>query len=162
MLLRAKKIAREAHAGQFYGEGADYVEAHVAKVAALVEQYGGSEEQIAAAWLHDVVEDSDVELDFIYAEFGWIVGGIVGAVTGVGRNREARNAVMYAKVAMRPEAALVKVADRIANVEASPYGSKHLVRYVNERDAFDAKVAALAPPEMRQRLNAAFNLKELA
>ena len=162
MIIRAENLARLAHAGQVYGDGLDYVDAHVAKVAALVSDYGGSEEQIAAAWLHDVVEDSDVSFDFIYAEFGRVVGGIVGACSGVGENRAARNASIYAKIAMRPEAALVKVADRIANVEASAFGSRHWAMYDAERNEFDEKVARFAPPEIRQRLEAAYNGKALA
>lgn len=162
MLVNAENLARLAHKGQVYGDGADYVDAHVAKVAALVAELGGNREQVVGAWLHDVVEDGDVSLDEIYREFGWYVGGIVGACSGFGENRAQRNAAIYSKIAMRPEAALVKVADRIANVEASGVGSKYLAKYLAERDEFDERVAKLAPAAARERLEAAFNLKELA
>ncbi|MFF3324464.1 HD domain-containing protein [Streptomyces sp. NPDC002889] len=49
-------IAREAHAAQRDKSGAPYTE-HLAAVADGVRAGGGSEEQMAAAWLHDAIED---------------------------------------------------------------------------------------------------------
>lgn len=162
LIMKAEAFAREAHRGQRYGDGADYVDAHVVKVVAIAKEFGASEEQVAAAWLHDVAEDCGVSFDLLYAEFGFIVGGMVGACSGFGDNRAARNAGIYQKIALRPEAALVKVADRIANVEASPFGSHHFAKYSEERDEFDRHVVRFAPPAMRRRLEAAYNLKALA
>ncbi|AKA06847.1 hypothetical protein SAZ_33890 [Streptomyces noursei ZPM] len=55
-LEEVEALARRAHAGQTDKAGRPYAE-HLAAVAAGVEERGGSEEQIAAAWLHDVIED---------------------------------------------------------------------------------------------------------
>lgn len=49
-------LARTAHAGQQDKAGRPYAE-HLAAVAQGVASGGGSDEQIAAAWLHDAVED---------------------------------------------------------------------------------------------------------
>ncbi|MFE7384212.1 HD domain-containing protein [Streptomyces zhihengii] len=49
-------LAREVHAGQTDKAGRPYAE-HIAAVAEGVRARGGSEEQIAAGWLHDAVED---------------------------------------------------------------------------------------------------------
>jgi (p)ppGpp synthase/HD superfamily hydrolase len=55
----AEDIARRAHAGQVDKAGLDYI-THPARVAAGVRLHGGKNEAVAAAWLHDVLEDCDV------------------------------------------------------------------------------------------------------
>lgn len=54
---------------------------HCEEVANLVEQYGGSEAMIAAAWLHDVMEDCGVRLETLCEEFGAQVGDYVWWLT---------------------------------------------------------------------------------
>ncbi|MET0870898.1 MAG: HD domain-containing protein, partial [Paeniglutamicibacter terrestris] len=58
-VLIAENIARINHAGQVDKSGIDYI-THPERVAAGVAQHGGSTEAIAAAWLHDVLEDCEV------------------------------------------------------------------------------------------------------
>ncbi|MFT2019395.1 HD domain-containing protein [Streptomyces sp. 796.1] len=58
-LAEVEALAREAHAGQCDKAGRPYAE-HLAAVAEGVRSRGGSAEQIAAAWLHDAVEDGVV------------------------------------------------------------------------------------------------------
>lgn len=53
----AKRLATAVHSGQTDKAGAPYI-GHPARVAALVEAMHGTEGQVMAAWLHDVVEDS--------------------------------------------------------------------------------------------------------
>lgn len=55
-LAEVEAIARTAHADQKDKAGRPYAE-HLAAVAEGVRARGGSDEQIAAAWLHDAVED---------------------------------------------------------------------------------------------------------
>ena len=55
-LAEIEALAREAHAGQTDKAGRPYAE-HLAAVAHGVRARGGSDEQIAAGWLHDAVED---------------------------------------------------------------------------------------------------------
>ncbi|MFI6287726.1 HD domain-containing protein [Streptomyces sp. NPDC051018] len=55
-LAEVEAIARDAHARQTDKSGRPYAE-HLAAVAEGVRTRGGTEEQIAAAWLHDAVED---------------------------------------------------------------------------------------------------------
>ena len=79
-LAEVEAIAREAHAGQTDKAGRPYAE-HIAAVAEGVRARGGSEEQIAAAWLHDAVED-----DVLSPE--WLDGRRAAAVRqGHGRTR---------------------------------------------------------------------------
>lgn len=55
----AETIARRAHTGQQDKVGVDYIE-HPARVAERVRQYSEVAEAVAAAWLHDVLEDTPV------------------------------------------------------------------------------------------------------
>lgn len=55
----AERIARKAHAGQQDKVGAGYIE-HPARVADRVRQYSETPQSAAAAWLHDVLEDTPV------------------------------------------------------------------------------------------------------
>jgi (p)ppGpp synthase/HD superfamily hydrolase len=78
---------------------------------------------IAAAWLHDTVEDTGVTIEVIRAEFGAEVAELVGWLTDVSRpehgNRAHRKALDRAHSAMAPaEAQTVKLADLIANTRS--------------------------------------------
>lgn len=93
---------------------------HPREVAGIVLQHGGSEAQIAAAWLHDVVEDTGVTIEVIKAEFGEEIAELVGWLTDVSRpeqgNRATRKAIDRAHTAMAPaEAQTIKLADLISN-----------------------------------------------
>lgn len=58
---RAARLARIAHRGQVDKVGEDYI-AHPRRVAAAVTEAVGNGEAVQVAWLHDVVEDTDVTL----------------------------------------------------------------------------------------------------
>jgi (p)ppGpp synthase/HD superfamily hydrolase len=94
---------------------------HPAEVAGIIDNLeGGTVEMIAAAWLHDVVEDTGVTIETIRAEFGEEVAELVGWLTDVSRpeqgNRATRKAIDRAHTAMAPaEAQTVKLADIISN-----------------------------------------------
>ena len=120
--LRAKAFATEAHsrAKQVRKYTAEpYVE-HPAAVAELVRGVPHTEEMLAAAWLHDTVEDTGVALSEIRLRFGDEVGGLVDWLTDVSKpadgNRAARKALDRAHSAVSPPAAkTVKLADLIDN-----------------------------------------------
>jgi guanosine-3',5'-bis(diphosphate) 3'-pyrophosphohydrolase len=78
----ALEQARQDHAGQTRNGsgGMPYVE-HPMRVAAILDEQGYDEEVLAAALLHDVVEDSDTTLDELREKFGEVVAGLVGAMT---------------------------------------------------------------------------------
>jgi (p)ppGpp synthase/HD superfamily hydrolase len=78
---------------------------------------------VAAAWLHDTVEDTDVTIELIRAEFGDKVAELVGWLTDVSRpedgNRAVRKAIDREHSASAPaEAQTVKLADLIANTRS--------------------------------------------
>lgn len=78
----ALEKARADHAGQVRNGsgGMPYVE-HPVRVAALLDERGYGEEVLAAALLHDVVEDSETTLDDLRELFGEAVAGMVGSLT---------------------------------------------------------------------------------
>jgi (p)ppGpp synthase/HD superfamily hydrolase len=78
---------------------------------------------IAAAWLHDTVEDTGVTSELIRKEFGDQVADLVGWLTDVSRpdhgNRAQRKAVDRAHTAAAPAAAqTIKLADLICNTRS--------------------------------------------
>ncbi len=78
----ALETAREAHRGQIRNGsgGMPYID-HPVGVAALLASHGFPDEVLAAALLHDVVEESDTQVSEIRARFGGRVGGLVGVLT---------------------------------------------------------------------------------
>src|SRR4051794_24416726 len=74
---KAIQFAIECHHGQYRkGSSAPYI-SHPMAVASLVMDYGGNEDQVAAALLHDVIEDCGVSETEIDARFGNMVARIV-------------------------------------------------------------------------------------
>jgi (p)ppGpp synthase/HD superfamily hydrolase len=63
-LPEVEALARRAHAAQVDKAGRPYAE-HLAAVAGGVAERGGSQEQIAAAWLHDAVEDEALSREWL-------------------------------------------------------------------------------------------------
>lgn len=92
-----------------------------------------TEEMIVAALLHDVVEDTQVNLDVIARQFGMVVASYVEQLTDVSKpedgNRAARKAIDLAHTAKAsPQAKTIKLADLISNsrsiVERDPKFAK--------------------------------------
>ncbi len=125
MVERARVFATAAHAavGQVRKYTFEPYIVHPAEVAKIVRDAGGTDTMIAAAWLHDTVEDTGVTIETIRAEFGVEVAELVGWLTDVSRpehgNRAHRKALDRAHSAAAPaEAQTVKLADLIANTRS--------------------------------------------
>lgn len=93
---------------------------HLRAVAELVATVSDDREMLAAAWLHDIVEDTPVTLEEVEREFGSAVAGLVNELTDVSRpgdgNRAARKALDRAHLAAAsPRAKTVKLADLCDN-----------------------------------------------
>jgi len=84
LLVRAFEFATTAHADQKRKgskEKTPYV-SHLWSVAAMAVEFGGNEETVAAAFLHDVVEDIDgISIETIREEFGHSIAQIVASLT---------------------------------------------------------------------------------
>ena len=118
----AYAFARDAHARQ--GQKRKYSDmpyiVHPIAVAELVATVPHRQEMICAALLHDVVEDTEVELADVRETFGPDVAELVDWLTDVSRpehgNRRARKALDLAHTAKAtPEAKTIKLADIIDN-----------------------------------------------
>ena len=131
---RARTFAIKAHNNQRYGDEPYTV--HLQAVEDVLIEFDHVESVLrAAAWLHDVEEDTNYKTD---AEFPGIVSMIVSAVTSEpGLNRKDRNARTYPKIKKYPLAIIVKLADRIANARSSAASNKSLFSmYRKEYPAF--------------------------
>ncbi len=80
ILRRAVALASRAHAGQSRASGEPYVQ-HSLAVARILAGLGLDHETLAAAILHDVVEDGGIALDDLKNEFGVTIAGLVDGVT---------------------------------------------------------------------------------
>lgn len=125
---RARERARIAHAGQEYGGGEFFVE-HLARVVATLERFGDAGPLLrAAAWLHDVVEDTPVTVEALRTEFGDELATLVWRLTDAdGGTRRERQSETHAKIREDARAVRVKLADRIANVESARERGSHLM-----------------------------------
>jgi (p)ppGpp synthase/HD superfamily hydrolase len=117
---RAMETAREAHAGQIRNGsgGMPYIE-HPIAVAELLASHGFDDEVLAAALLHDVVEDSEISAEQVRESFGEPIAGLVEALTDdesiepyERRKDEHRRHV----AAAGPDALAIYAADKLSNV----------------------------------------------
>jgi (p)ppGpp synthase/HD superfamily hydrolase len=161
LIPRARAFAVAAHAGQTRKGGSDvpYV-THCETVAAHVARWGGAGEIVAAAWLHDTVEDCDgITADLIEREFGARVRGLVDEVTddkSLPKDERKRLQIEHAPHASE-DATLLKIADKLANVAdlaAMPADGWPVSRRVAYLDWAAAVVAAL--PDAHPGARAAF------
>lgn len=117
ILNKALEFATEAHYGQKRKSGGDFIE-HPILVAQILETAGASDELVAAAYLHDVAEDTDVTLDDIYKEFGTVIGDYVKSNTeDKSKSWIERKVATIEKIPFAPMAhRLLLVGDKMANV----------------------------------------------
>ncbi|MCX5557701.1 HD domain-containing protein [Streptomyces sp. NBC_00038] len=113
-LAEVEALAREAHAAQTDKAGRPYTE-HLHAVAEGVRDSGGDDEQIAAAWLHDAVEDDALSEEWLTeAALTNRTKAIVLALT----KREGEPPESYAKrIRTTPGALLVKASDLAHNAD---------------------------------------------
>jgi guanosine-3',5'-bis(diphosphate) 3'-pyrophosphohydrolase len=120
LVRSALEQARADHAGQVRNGsgGMPYIE-HPITVAARLEEQGYGEEAVAAALLHDVVEDSETTLDELREKFGEAVAGIVGVLTddeSIESYRERKAEHRERVAAAGEEAMAIYGADKLTNV----------------------------------------------
>lgn len=113
-LAEVEDIARRAHADQRDKAGRPYAE-HLAAVAEGVRIRGGSDDQIAAAWLHDAVEDDALSARWLAAAaLPQQVKDMVLAVT----KRDGEDLPAYTRrILATPGALLIKEADLAHNAD---------------------------------------------
>ena len=122
LIENARIFATAAHAAirqvrKYTGE--PYIN-HPAAVVRLVQSRPHTPEMLAAAWLHDVVEDTGVTIELIQKEFGQKVASHVADLTDISLpqdgNRSVRKALDLLHTAnASPESKTIKLADLIDN-----------------------------------------------
>ncbi len=126
MVDRAIAMACEAHAGQKRYSGDDYV-CHPLRVAAILAGLGMDNEAIVAALLHDVVEDTVIELTDIEKQFGGSVALLVDGVTKITKmpfstkeEQQAENVrKMLLAMSQDIRVIIIKLADRLHNMRTN-------------------------------------------
>ena len=123
LVEKAYFIAKKAHEGQFRFSGEPYI-IHPVSVAIILYNLGMDGESMAAALLHDVVEDTDMTKENIQEEFGEDVANLVEGVTKLGKvpifTKEEQQAENVRKMLMAMSqdirVIIIKLADRIHNM----------------------------------------------
>ena len=123
LICRAFNFAYDLHEGQYRKSGEPYI-AHPIAVASLLRDLGGDNVTIAAGFLHDVVEDTEVTPEEIEEMFGVQVRQLVEGVTKLSKfnfssttERQAENfRRMFLAMATDIRVIVVKLADRLHNM----------------------------------------------
>ena len=144
LLRGAHEFALSAHHGP--ARQGDTEIDHPVRVACLLHEAGFEEEVVAAALLHDVVEDTAIDLDQIEARFGPEIACLVGEMTedeGI-EPYEARKAEHRERVADDRRVAAIYAADKLANTrtlneEAEETDRKKFEHYCRTLDKLAAE-----------------------
>ena len=149
-VLKARKFAIKKHGDQKYGL-LPY-EAHLINVVNVLLRNNilcNTPENIdlwAAAWLHDILEDTDTSEEELIQNFGENICKIVWSLTdGVEGNRFEKKQVMYEKLINNKNAIIVKLADRIANLEFSIINNniEKINLYVSENKELNKRLSSV-------------------
>src|SRR5271163_1336882 len=123
LLNRAYVFAMKAHGSQKRASGDPYF-SHPLEVAAILTEFKVDDATIAAAMLHDTIEDTTVTREDVDKAFGEEIGGLVDGLTKLGKldfvTRHAQQAENFRKlllaIADAARVLLVKLADRLHNM----------------------------------------------
>ena len=145
-------FATKKHAGQFRGDGVTPYIQHPIKVAELVVKYKKSrniDQIVAAALLHDVLEDTYTSYRELKDSFGEMIASMVMEVTTasympvlVGKS----NYLKHKMLDMSPYALVIKLADRLANL----YDVCNLSKEKQEKIVVDTKEIVVFLEENRK------------
>jgi len=148
LMQKAFEFARKAHSWQTRKTGEPYILHPIAVATIAAEELALSSHMVIAAFLHDVVEDTDYTIDDIRREFGDDVAFLVNVVTKhkkekyvdslqVDNFRQMLNAVQFDIRAL-----LVKLADRLHNMRTlSSMRPDKQMKIAGETDYFYAPLA---------------------
>lgn len=133
LLRRAYAVAERYHRGQLRKSGAPYV-THPLAVAVLLAELGMDTTTLVAALLHDTVEDTELTLGQVHADFGEEVAVLVDGVTKLdgskwGDRAEAetfRKMILAASDDLR--VLVIKLADRVHNMRTLRFHPKRAKR----------------------------------
>jgi len=160
-ITNAYQVAAEAHRSQLRSSGESYIN-HPLAVARIVAEIGLDDTSVAAALLHDAVEDTEITLGDVERNFGSEISAIVDGVTKLDRihfdSQEAQQAATMRKMLVAMAADLrvlvIKLADRLHNmrtIAAMPHEKQQ--RIANETiDIYAPLAHRLGMQEIKQHL----------
>lgn len=141
LISRAECFARKRHATQIRkGEAKEPYITHVEEVARLTEKWGGTEEAICAAWLHDTVEDCPpTSFEELSDRFSETISNLVRELTDDKSLPKAeRKRLQILNANHKSEmASLIKIADMTSNfrsIAGSPPANWSYVRRIEYLD----------------------------
>ena len=137
---KAFAFAEIAHDNQLYGTY-PYIY-HIKQVVDIAKGLDYELDILIACALHDTIEDTEVSYNDIKTNFNGEIAEIVYSVTDeLGRNRKERKSKTYPKIKENWKATVVKICDRIANIEHSRTHNKNLMKmYMKEHKDFSSNI----------------------
>lgn len=139
----ARMVSIQAHGNQTYDDIFPYHK-HLDDVVDVLKRFGFSGKYIVAGYLHDIIEDTALSYNKVKKYFGLEVAEMVYCVTDeLGRDREEKKKKTLPKTASNPNAIVLKLADRIANLE---HGGK-VDMYAKEYDEFKGALFLNTPKD---------------
>ncbi len=132
LILNAYEVADRAHAEVVRQSGEAYI-SHPLAVAQILAEIGLDDITLAAALLHDVVEDTGITIEEVTRDFGPVVAAIVDGVTKLERvsfeTKEAQQAASMRKMLLAmandPRVIYIKLADRLHNMRTIAAMAEH-------------------------------------
>lgn len=139
-------IAERAHLNQTYDEIFPYMK-HIHDVVDVLKRFGFNNNKIIiGAILHDSIEDDALTYNKIKRHFGEEIAEIVYCVTDEsGRNRQEKKKKTLPKTATNQDAIVIKLGDRIANIE---HGGK-IDMYKQEYSEFKGMLYLNSPSDAK-------------
>ena len=130
IVTKAYEYAKEKHGETLDDDGVNFFYAHPVQVAEIIMSVSDDDNLLAAAYLHDVVEDTPVTEDELRKEFGDDITNLVMEVTHEGR--KDTHGYYFPRLKTR-RGAMLKFADRLSNLSrlnGPKWEGKRAERYV--------------------------------
>jgi (p)ppGpp synthase/HD superfamily hydrolase len=150
-VIVARNYALDKHCYQTYGIH-DYIY-HLDMVHSIIVEMNLGVNYEVAAYLHDILEDTETEKEDLKKLFGQDIVDIVFAVSGSGETRKIRNNDIIEKLLKYPQAINLKMADRLANIISAKESNIKLFNMYKKEQIIFNEVFELGSKELLNRIN---------